>query len=247
MLFNHFDIRFKYPLEGFPSPLLLSAKVTWNSHQHCYSLENICLPGSPGAPVMQAVHLRKKRERWVHPDSESASLLSESAGTAIDEAETEKLEHLNNECPELGYYLEKAIETDRADFGNIQLFNPAHRSLSIVTQRGFQREFLAHFKIVTANDTSACGHALLTGQPVVVPDVTQLPSFTPHLEAAAKAGYRSVISTPVTAGSRFLGMLSTHSSQPHKQWNLPAQQQIATDLGLCLEARSSALQVLSTR
>lgn len=240
MLFNHFDIRFRYPLEGFPTELQLTASVKWNTHQQCYSLEDIRLPGSAGVSVIPAVQLHKKRDQWVHPDSETPSLLSESAGAAIDETESEKLETLNQQCPELGYYLEKAMETDQADFGNIQLFNPAHRSLSIVTQRGFQRDFLSHFKIVTAGDRSACGEALLTGMPVVIPDVAQHLSFAPHWDAAAKAGYRSVISTPVVAGNRFIGVISAHSRQPQWKWSPHAQQALAGELGICLEARFPA-------
>ncbi|MGE7774710.1 GAF domain-containing protein [Chitinophaga sp. NPDC101104] len=237
MLFNLLEIQFRYPLEGFPAELLLTANVTWNTLQHCYSLDNVRLPGNAGIPVMPPVQLKKKNDQWVHTDSESGTLLSESAGAAIDEAEADKVNCLNNDCPELGYYLEKAISADGADFGNIQLFNPSYRSLSIVTQRGFRRDFLAHFNVVTAGDRSACGDALRTGQPVVIPDVSQLQSYSRHWDVAARAGYRSVISTPVTTGKRFIGMLSTHSSQPHWQWNIREHQQIAADLGLCLEAR----------
>ena len=84
---NHFDIRFTYPLEGYPSTLLLTATVTWNNTDHCYSLEDIRLPGRSNMPVMPPVSLRKSAGKWVHPDSESASLLSENAGAAIDAAE----------------------------------------------------------------------------------------------------------------------------------------------------------------
>ncbi len=237
MLLNHLDIQFRYPLEGFPTELTLTARVTWNTIQHCYLLSDIRLPGSAGSPVIPAIQLRRQCDKWVHPDSNRASVLTESAGAAIEAAEAGKLAHLNDSCPQLGFYLDKAMETAKADFGNIQLFNPSYRSLTIVTQRGFKPDFLSHFNVVTAADQSACGLALRTGEPCVIPDVSQSHSYAPHRHIAEKAGYRSVISTPVVAGNRFIGMLSTHSSQPHWQWNLREQQEIASDLGLCLEGR----------
>ena len=44
--------------------------------------------------------------------------------------------------PALDAVLEEAIRATRADFGNIQLLNPATKALEIVAQRGFGAEFL---------------------------------------------------------------------------------------------------------
>jgi PAS domain S-box-containing protein len=112
--------------------------------------------------------------------------------------------------------LGNAIQTSGADVGNIQLYNPQIRALEIVAQRGFHQDFLDHFRTVRVEDGSACAQALQTGERIVIEDVQAEPTFEPHLDIAAAADFRSVISTPLKNQSgSVIGMLSVHFRRPH--------------------------------
>ena len=111
----------------------------------------------------------------------------------------------------LGKFLAMALTIRRTDLGNIQLFNPETRALSIATQRGFDLNFLEYFGTVGTEDECACGRAMRSGEPVVIADVTADPGFTPHRDIAASAGFRAVQSTPlISREGAFLGVMSTH-------------------------------------
>ena len=108
------------------------------------------------------------------------------------------------------------MEADHASFGNIQLLNDSTGGLEIVVSRGFDRSFLDHFHIVPADCPSACGRALMLGQRVQIRDVAADPYFTPFLDVASRAGFRSVQSTPIPGpGGRILGIISTHFRSPN--------------------------------
>jgi PAS domain S-box-containing protein len=113
--------------------------------------------------------------------------------------------------------LEGAVRTSRADFGNIQLFNPQIAALEIIAQRGFRQDFLDYFRTVRVDDGSACAQAMQSGGRIIIEDVELDPSYEPHRRVAAAAGYRAVQSTPLKSRSgSVLGMLSTHFRQPHR-------------------------------
>jgi len=61
-------------------------------------------------------------------------------------------------CP-LDNLLDFAINVTGAEFGNVQLFDPATRGLRIVTQRGFKLPFLEIVECVEDED-STCGAAM---------------------------------------------------------------------------------------
>jgi signal transduction histidine kinase len=108
------------------------------------------------------------------------------------------------------------IALQRADFGNIQLYNAEISALEIHAQRGLSREFLEHFSQVRDTE-SACGRALQLGRRVVIEDVQVDPEFGPHRDAANAAGVRAVQSTPLfSRAGETLGMISTHFRQPHR-------------------------------
>ena len=112
--------------------------------------------------------------------------------------------------------LDATIALQHADFGNIQLYDPETRALKIVVHRGFQQEFLDHFKTVH-DDSAACGRAMKLRERVIVEDVQSDPEFAPHRRIAESADFRGVQSTPLVARSgEFLGMLSTHFRKPHR-------------------------------
>ena len=113
--------------------------------------------------------------------------------------------------------LDASIKLLKADFGNIQLYDPNTKSLKIVAQRGFKQDFLDYFECVRLGDQSACSEALQHGKRVIIEDVELCPSYAPHRTIAASAGYRAVQSTPLLSRSGdLLGILSTHYRQPHR-------------------------------
>jgi len=117
--------------------------------------------------------------------------------------------------------LEQMIDAGRillaADFGNIQLLNQGKQVLEIVAQRGFQPEFLEHFREVSAAEASACGRSLRARERTVIEDVNTDPDYAPHRMIAAAAGYRAVQSTPLFGSDgQPIGMFSTHFRNPHR-------------------------------
>jgi len=116
----------------------------------------------------------------------------------------------------LSRVLDGALSITRADFGNIQLFDPVTKSLWIVTQSGFGPEFVDYFGVVD-DEHSACGRAAKEGTQTVIADVLTDPGFAPHRDIAAISGFRAVQSTPLADyGGRLIGMLSTHFRRPHR-------------------------------
>ena len=113
--------------------------------------------------------------------------------------------------------LDAAILLLDADYGSIQLYNPHKKGLEIVVQRGFPQAFLDTFRLVSAEDNSACGRALRSGARIVIEDVLTDEEYTNFRDIAAAAGYRAVQSTPLLVpGGPVLGMLSTHFRSPHR-------------------------------
>jgi len=110
--------------------------------------------------------------------------------------------------------LDGALALTGADFGNVQLLDPASGALLIATQSGFGSEFTDYFAVVD-DGHSACGRAARDCSQTVIADVTTDPGFAPHREIAAAAGFRAVQSTPLAdSGGRLVGMVSTHWRRP---------------------------------
>ncbi|MEA2728301.1 MAG: hypothetical protein QOF70_2776 [Acetobacteraceae bacterium] len=114
--------------------------------------------------------------------------------------------------------LNSTIELQGADFGTIQLYDPETRTLRIVAQHGFGRQFLDRFRNVSVDDGSASARALKEGTRVIIQDVTLDPEFEPHRHIAASAGFRAMQCTPLIERSSGLpvGILSTHFRDPHR-------------------------------
>jgi hypothetical protein len=112
--------------------------------------------------------------------------------------------------------LDAALAASGAERGNIQMLNPATRSLRIVTHYGFSAEFLEYFAV--ADDRgSACGRAAKERAQIVIADVSLDPGFAPHRDIAAASGFRAVQSTPlVDLRGRMVGVVSTHYAQPFR-------------------------------
>ena len=111
--------------------------------------------------------------------------------------------------------LDAAVALTGADFGNIQLLHRASGSLTIVTQAGFDSEFLDYFAVVDVDDHSACGRAARDRAQTVIADVTVDPGFAAHRAIADASGFRAVQSTPLTdEAGNLVGVVSTHFRHP---------------------------------
>lgn len=111
-----------------------------------------------------------------------------------------------------------AIDIAGADFGNVQIIDPASSDLRIVAQRGFQ-DWWIEFWNVEAKGHGVCGSAVEHGTRVIVEDVQNSPLFAgkPTLDVQLRAGVRAVQSTPLlTRSGKPVGVLSTHFRQPHR-------------------------------
>jgi two-component sensor histidine kinase len=110
-----------------------------------------------------------------------------------------------------------AIAISEADKGNLQLYDATSGSLTIVTQQGFQGDFLKFFVTVRGNE-AACGVAMGTAKQIIIDDVLTSEIFVgqPAQKVLLDAGVRAVVSTPLMSSKeRPLGVLSTHFTRPH--------------------------------
>ncbi len=120
--------------------------------------------------------------------------------------------------PVLVEVLDAAIAITRADFGNIQLFDPVDGRLQIVAHRGLP-SWWQDFWNAADGGSGACGTALARRERVVVEDVEESPIFygTPALEIQRRAGIRAVQSTPLVGRTgNPIGMFSTHFRRRHR-------------------------------
>jgi two-component sensor histidine kinase len=109
-----------------------------------------------------------------------------------------------------------AIAISEADKGNLQLFDAASGSLTIVAQQGFQDGFLKFFASVRGND-AACGATMRTAKQIIVDDVLTSEIFVgqPAQKVLLDAAVRAVVSTPLMSSKgSLLGVLSTHFTRP---------------------------------
>ncbi len=135
--------------------------------------------------------------------------------------------------------LQRAIVLDKANFGNIQLYNRKTETLHIVAQQGFNQDFLEHFKIVNAFDSSACGRASCIGSPVIITDVTLDLAFIPHRAIARSAGFRSVKSVPIISKPKnLLGVISTHFKNPKWDWEMNTLDEVIAELAELLPLKT---------
>ncbi len=117
--------------------------------------------------------------------------------------------------PILDETVRAAVAIENSDMGLLSLCDPEGQGLSIGASIGFQPEYLN--LIQRASSGGACGTCYSERRRVVIPDIEVDPTFEPYREAARKAGYRAVHSTPlVTRGGKIIGVLSTHFRRPYQ-------------------------------
>jgi hypothetical protein len=124
------------------------------------------------------------------------------------------------DAPSLGALLPRVLDGALllmgADFGTIQLLDPAAGLLRLVTQSGFDPGFLEYFAVVD-DDHSACGRAVRESAQAVIADVNTDPAFAPHRGIAAVSGFRAIQSTPLAGDPGCLvGVVSTHFRRPYR-------------------------------
>jgi GAF domain-containing protein len=113
--------------------------------------------------------------------------------------------------------IDLAIEVGGAIGGIVQVLVIERQELQIVAHRGFRASFLQHFRVVTANDGTAAGHALLDRRRILIPDTHEDPGYAPHREIADEAGYRAVVSVPLIGHDRaIVGVLTICFGKPHQ-------------------------------
>jgi PAS domain S-box-containing protein len=142
--------------------------------------------------------------------------------------------------------LDATIGLQHADFGHIHLYNGETRSLEIVAQRGFQKEFLDYFRSVDASEGSAWGLALKDSTRLIVEDINLDPDFVSYRGIAATSGFRALQSTPLfdRGSGKPVGMLSTHFRNPHR----PSDHELRiTDLYVSQAADLIALRLSEQR
>jgi two-component system, chemotaxis family, CheB/CheR fusion protein len=128
--------------------------------------------------------------------------------------------------------LDAIVTLHHADFGAIQLFDPARGTLRLIAQHGFDDAFEAAFDEIGADEGTSCGQALAHGERVVIEDIEKDPGFAPFREAARLYGFCAAQSTPLFDGDHApLGMVSTYfrerrrfSDSEHRLTDLYARQ-----------------------
>ena len=112
--------------------------------------------------------------------------------------------------------IDLAIEVAGAIGSTVQVHVAERHELHIIAHRGFRDSFLKHFRVVTAHDGSACGHALLDRRRILVADTHEDIGYAPHIAIADEAGYRAVVSMPLMGGmGTVVGVMSVHFAKPY--------------------------------
>jgi hypothetical protein len=116
---------------------------------------------------------------------------------------------------ELGSLLDSALRMSGTQMGNVQIFDPGTQALYIVVHRGFGKRALDDFRVVRAQDETACARALRYRHRIVIEDVDADAQYQPYRNLAAAAGFRAVQSTPIFSDARVAGVFSTHYQYSH--------------------------------
>ena len=118
--------------------------------------------------------------------------------------------------PAIQEFLESMVLASSADFGNVQLFDPANRVMRIVAHVGFQSEFLEYFATVAHENNREWSSAVEEGQRVVASDISKFPfSSSQVAEVLLRAQVHSWQSTPLLCRKcGFMGVVSTHYTRP---------------------------------
>jgi signal transduction histidine kinase/DNA-binding response OmpR family regulator len=115
--------------------------------------------------------------------------------------------------------LDAVVELLGAEKGSVHLLD-ADGKLKIAAHRGFSKTFLDFFNGMSGESAFACARASKSGEQIIIEDVEQDVPYEPLRAWARAEGYRSVISSPLSAGDgNLLGVLSAHFPDTHRPEN----------------------------
>jgi len=200
-------------------PLVLDGKLTGKfmvhfNAPHQFAPDEIDLSLTIARQLSFAIQRRRNDEAL---EQSRAHIQAEASALFKLNASSSRLWQTRTLHDGLNEMLSATIELLGADKGNVQILDAERGLLTIEAQRGFEKEFLEFFREVSADDDTACGRALRTGERIVIEDVIEDIAFAPYREIARAAGYRAVVSTPLIGKDGApLGILSTHFSSPHR-------------------------------
>jgi PAS domain S-box-containing protein len=177
------------------------------------------IPGNESTGPMLVIVVEDITERK-KAEAESLALKNELAAEIVVMTRLQELSTRWLSSTELQPFLEEilaaVVEMQKADFGNVQLYDPETRELIIVAQRGFHQELQDHYYSVH-EDSAICRRALEMQARIIIEDVLTDPEFEPHRQIAASARFRAVQSTPLfSRNGEPLGMISTLFRLPHR-------------------------------
>jgi hypothetical protein len=136
--------------------------------------------------------------------------------------------------PQLEEILSRAMELDRADMGNIQVYDHHTESLFMINQQGFDKDFLDAFYIIKPFSPPSCGRSIGLGIPITIDDVLTDASLRRVLNLLK---FRSVRSIPVLdPDRRKLGVITTHSKSPDHRWVMDQTDPLIKELAKVLKA-----------
>ena len=117
---------------------------------------------------------------------------------------------------DLDFVIDAAVRVDDAIGGCIQVVADEGEALVPLIQRGLNGQYVERFARVDGHMSTPCAQAWTERRRIVIRDVLTDAAFEPYRDEAARAGYRSIQSTPlVDSEFRSLGVLSTYFAQPH--------------------------------
>ena len=178
-----------------------------------WRLARVTLPDGTLGVVCRARDDRPAGERTPGPASEGR----DTAGLIELHRLSSRLGQMATLQAGLDAMLTGALELLGADLGHVHLLDEERGALVLRTHRGFQPALLDRLGEVTAADDAAWGRASSAGEPVLVEDVETNEAYKPLRPLARAAGYRAVVSWPLTGRhGRPLGVLSAHFASPHR-------------------------------
>jgi PAS domain S-box-containing protein len=161
----------------------------------------------------QVREARRRSEDLLEQELADTELLRDVGAELVREESTENVYEK---------ILDAAIAIMRSDFGSMQMLrlnDETREELLLLAYRGFDPEAARYWNIVGVDSGTTCGHALRSGNRVVVPDLerTELTLGEKDRELWASNGIRATQTTPlVSRDGRVVGMISTHWHEPHQ-------------------------------
>lgn len=132
-------------------------------------------------------------------------------------------------------FLDEAIVLDRAQQGNIQVYDRGEDSLRIAAQRGFDEAFLKHFEVGRRFDSTSGGRAAGSGGFVMISDTLREHGWEAHREVLIASSVRSCKSVAIMGPDHaLLGVLNTHSPGVRWDWERDNTRQIISALARLL-------------